>query len=159
LGGLRLVQALMERIDFRGMLDHAGLPKSGGKTLLPVYDAFVRYLNSAFNTNMDLSAELIWETYSKRADVENQINGLKYECGMEGFLFRIVGCHRTRVTMGDGGLQPDEHLQAEGHGWKIIAESGYCEVQMHSIKKLHHAQWPCHHPENHSQGQKTGLYR
>ena len=61
------------------------LPKSGGKTLFPDYDAFARYRYSAFITNMDLSAELIWEIYRKRADAENQIKELKYEYGMEGF--------------------------------------------------------------------------
>jgi hypothetical protein len=61
------------------------LPKSGGKTLFPDYDAFARYRYTAFVTNMDLSAELIWEIYKKRADAENQIKELKYEYGMEGF--------------------------------------------------------------------------
>lgn len=61
------------------------LPNSGGKTLFADYDAFARYRYSAFVTNMDLSAELIWETYKKRADAENQIKELKYDYGMEGF--------------------------------------------------------------------------
>ena len=34
---------------------------------------------------MDLSAELIWEIYRKRADAEDKIKELKYEYGMEGF--------------------------------------------------------------------------
>jgi hypothetical protein len=61
------------------------LPKCGGKTLFPDYDAFARYRYSAFITNMDLSVELIWENYRKRADAENPIKELKYEFGMEGF--------------------------------------------------------------------------
>jgi hypothetical protein len=35
-GGLRLVQELMERIDFRGMLDDADLPEQGS---IRVYDS------------------------------------------------------------------------------------------------------------------------
>ena len=61
------------------------LPKSGGKTLFPEYDRFSKYRYSAFITNMDLSAELIWSIYKKRADAENQIKELKYHYGMEGF--------------------------------------------------------------------------
>lgn len=61
------------------------LPHSGGKTLFADYDAFARYRYSAFITNLDLSAELIWKTYKKRADAENQIKELKYDYGMEGF--------------------------------------------------------------------------
>jgi hypothetical protein len=61
------------------------LSKSGGKILFPDYDALARYRYTAFITNMDLSAELIWEIYRKRADAENQIKELKYEYGMEGF--------------------------------------------------------------------------
>ncbi|MBP7728827.1 MAG: transposase [Bacteroidia bacterium] len=34
---------------------------------------------------MDLSADLIWSIYKKRADAENQIKELKYDYGMEGF--------------------------------------------------------------------------
>ncbi len=43
------------------------LPKSGGKTLFADYDVFGRYLYSAFITNMDRPAELIWEIYRKRS--------------------------------------------------------------------------------------------
>jgi hypothetical protein len=42
-------------------------------TLFPDYVAFARYRYSAFITNMNLPAELIWEIYRKRADAENQI--------------------------------------------------------------------------------------
>jgi hypothetical protein len=61
------------------------LPESGGKTLFPEYERFAKYRYSAFITNMDLSAELIWSIYKKRADAENQIKELKYNYGMEGF--------------------------------------------------------------------------
>jgi len=60
-------------------------PNSGGKTLFPEYDKFARYRYSSFVTNMDLSAELIWNIYKQRADAENQIKELKYDYGMEGF--------------------------------------------------------------------------
>jgi hypothetical protein len=61
------------------------LPKSEGKTQYPDYHSFARVRYSAFITNMDMSAKLIGEIYRKRADPENQINELKYVCGMEGF--------------------------------------------------------------------------
>jgi len=61
------------------------LPKSGGKTLFPEYEAFEQYRYSAFVTNLDLSGAMVWTIYKKRAEAENQIKELKYAYGLDGF--------------------------------------------------------------------------
>jgi hypothetical protein len=68
--------------------DTEKLPKSGGKTLFQHQDDYLRYRYSAFVTNSEMSAEIIWHTYKHRAEAENQIKELKYDYGMEGFCFK-----------------------------------------------------------------------
>jgi len=58
---------------------------SGGKTLFKEYDDFANYRYSAFVTNSELSADLIWTIYKHRAEAENQIKELKFDYGIEGF--------------------------------------------------------------------------
>lgn len=58
---------------------------SGGKLLFPEVEAFESYKYVAFVTNLDLSAETIWQLYNQRADCENRIRELKYDYGIEGF--------------------------------------------------------------------------
>jgi hypothetical protein len=65
--------------------DSEKLSKSGGKTLFPEYDDFSKYRYSAFVTNSELSADLVWTVYKHRAEAENQIKELKYDYGIEGF--------------------------------------------------------------------------
>lgn len=59
--------------------------RTGGKLLFPDIEEFERYKYVAFVTNMDLSAEMIWHLYNKRADCENRIRELKNDYGIEGF--------------------------------------------------------------------------
>lgn len=68
--------------------DAEKLPNSGGKTLFSSQDQLLRYKYSAFVTNTDLSAELVWELYKKRADAENQIKELKHDYVIAGFNFK-----------------------------------------------------------------------
>ncbi len=68
------------------------MPKIGGKTLIPDYDAFTRYRYSAFITNMDLSADVIRAISRKRTDEEYQIKELKNEYGIH-VLCRVFSCH------------------------------------------------------------------
>jgi len=60
-------------------------PSTGGKLLFPEIEEFERYKYAAFVTNMDLSAELIWHLYNKRADCENRIRELRNDYGIDGF--------------------------------------------------------------------------
>ena len=70
--------------------DSEKLPKSGGKTLFPNHDDYLRFRYSAFVTNSQLSGNLVWEIYKHRAEAENQIKELKYDYGIEGFAARNV---------------------------------------------------------------------
>jgi hypothetical protein len=60
-------------------------PSTGGRLLFPKIKEFERYRYAAFVTNMDLSAELIWHLYNKRADCENRIRELRNDYGIDGF--------------------------------------------------------------------------
>ena len=59
--------------------------RTGGKLLFPDIEEFERYKYVAFVTNMDLSAEMIWHLYNKRADCENRIRELRNDYGIDGF--------------------------------------------------------------------------
>src|SRR4030042_3301341 len=61
-------------------------PQTGGKLLFPEIEEFERYKYAAFVTNLDLSAELVWHLYNKRADCENRIRELRNDYGIDGFL-------------------------------------------------------------------------
>jgi hypothetical protein len=58
---------------------------TGGKLLFPEIEEFEKYKYTAFVTNLDLSAELVWHLYNKRADCENRIRELRNDYGIEGF--------------------------------------------------------------------------
>ncbi|MEZ5069889.1 MAG: IS1380 family transposase [Bacteroidales bacterium] len=58
---------------------------TGGKLLFPEIEEFEGYKYAAFVTNMDLSADLIWHLYNKRADCENRIRELRNDYGIDGF--------------------------------------------------------------------------
>jgi hypothetical protein len=60
-------------------------PDTGGKLLFPEIQEFEKYKYAAFATNVEFSAELVWQLYNKRADCENRIRELKYDYGIEGF--------------------------------------------------------------------------
>ena len=60
-------------------------PQTGGKLLFPEIEQFERYKYATFVTNMDLSAEMIWHLYNKRADCENRIRELRNDYGIDGF--------------------------------------------------------------------------
>lgn len=66
-------------------------PDSGGKTLFAELDEYNKYTYSAFVTNTDLSAPLVWSLYRKRADCENRIKELKQDYGIEGFCLKEMG--------------------------------------------------------------------
>ena len=76
-------------------------PHSGGKTLFADLDEYNKYTYSAFVTNMDLSAPLVWELYRKRADCENRIKELKQDYGIEGFCLKDMAAteHAFRWIM------------------------------------------------------------
>lgn len=46
---------------------------------------YKNYRYSCYITSLDLSAELVWELYKKRADAENRIKELKYDFGAGSF--------------------------------------------------------------------------
>lgn len=71
--------------------DRERLPKAPGKLLFPDVEEFESYVYSAFVTNLELSAELVWELYRKRANAENRIKELKYDYGIEGFCLDSFG--------------------------------------------------------------------
>ena len=60
-------------------------PHAGGKLLFPEIEEFEQYRYAAFATNVEFSAEMVWQIYNHRADCENQIRELKYNYGIEGF--------------------------------------------------------------------------
>jgi hypothetical protein len=60
-------------------------PKASGKLLLFGDDVCPRYRYSAFVTNLDLPAELVWNLYRDRGDAENRIKELKYDFGADSF--------------------------------------------------------------------------
>ena len=66
-------------------------PRAVGKSLFVENDEFEDYLYSAFVTNSDLSAELIWELYKNRATAETQIRELKENYGLDGFCCEEFG--------------------------------------------------------------------
>ncbi len=59
--------------------------ETGGKLLFPEIEEFEKYKYAAFVTNLDLSAEIVWQLYNKRADCENRIRELRYDYGIDGF--------------------------------------------------------------------------
>ncbi len=65
--------------------DTGAHPETGGKLLFPEIEEFEQYKYAAFVTNMDLSAEMIWHLYNKRADCENRIRELRNDYGIDGF--------------------------------------------------------------------------
>lgn len=60
-------------------------PDTGGKLLFPEIEEFEKYKYTAFVTNVEFSAEMVWQLYNQRADCENRIRELKYDYGIEGF--------------------------------------------------------------------------
>ena len=60
-------------------------PETGGRLLFPEIEEFEQYKYAAYVTNMDLSAEMIWHLYNKRADCENRIRELRNDYGIDGF--------------------------------------------------------------------------
>jgi len=46
---------------------------------------YQKYRYSCFITNLDLPAEIIWQSYRLRADAENRIKELKYDFGTDSF--------------------------------------------------------------------------
>ena len=56
-----------------------------GRLLFPEIEEFEQYKYAAYVTNMDLSAEMIWHLYNKRADCENRIRELRNDYGINGF--------------------------------------------------------------------------
>lgn len=62
-------------------------PKATGR-MLKLFEEegiYKTYRYSCFITNMELPAEIIWQTYRHRADSENRIKELKYDFGLESF--------------------------------------------------------------------------
>ena len=63
-------------------------PRATGKLLFKEEDVYRNYRYHAFVTNLDLSAELVWELYRKRADAENRIKELEYDFGADNFCMK-----------------------------------------------------------------------
>jgi hypothetical protein len=62
-------------------------PNACGKQLKLFKDeeVYQNYRYSAYVTNLDLPAQIIWKTYRDRGDAENRIKELKYDFGLESF--------------------------------------------------------------------------
>jgi DDE family transposase len=72
-------------------------PKASGKLLFPDEVVYRNFRYSAFVTNMDLSAELVWELYRKRANAENHIKELEYDFGADNFCMQ--GFYATEAAL------------------------------------------------------------
>ena len=65
-------------------------------------DAYQKYRYSAYVNTAAISDDLVWEVYKHRAEVENQINELKMEYGLDGFCFKNMAATEfasRRVTV------------------------------------------------------------
>lgn len=62
-------------------------PKATGKSLklFEQEGIYKNYRYSCFVTNLDLPAQLVWQSYRQRADAENRIKELKYDFGFDSF--------------------------------------------------------------------------
>ena len=62
-------------------------PKATGKSLklFEQEGIYKNYRYSCFVTNLDLPAQLVWQSYRQRADAENRIKELKYDFGSDSF--------------------------------------------------------------------------
>lgn len=62
-------------------------PKATGRQLrlFAEQGIYKNYRYSCYITSLELSAELVWELYKKRADAENRIKELKYDFGSGSF--------------------------------------------------------------------------
>ena len=62
-------------------------PKATGRTLKLFQEEgiYKQYRYSCFVTNLNLPAEIVWQSYRMRADAENRIKELKYDFGSDSF--------------------------------------------------------------------------
>ena len=60
-------------------------PKARGKLLFPDIEEFENYTYNAYVTNLELSGELLWGLYKKRANCENKIKELIHDFGIEAY--------------------------------------------------------------------------
>jgi len=62
-------------------------PKATGRVLKLFQDEgiYKQYRYSCFITNLELPAEVVWQSYRMRADAENRIKELKYDFGSDSF--------------------------------------------------------------------------
>lgn len=62
-------------------------PKATGKSLklFEQEGIYKNYRYSCFVTNLNLPAQLVWQSYRQRADAENRIKELKYDFGSDSF--------------------------------------------------------------------------
>lgn len=113
-------------------------PKATGR-MLKLFEEegiYKSYRYSCFITNLELPAEIIWQTYRHRADSENRIKELKYDFGVDSFnlksfyateaalsvammAYNIVSLFRQVV------LNTKVHEQMKTLRYKVFAIGGY----------------------------------
>ncbi len=113
-------------------------PKATGR-MLKLFEEegiYQKYRYSCFITNLDLPAEIIWQSYRLRADAENRIKELKYDFGTDSFnlqnffateaalcivmmAYNIISLFRQVV------LNTKVHEQMKTLRYKVFAIGGY----------------------------------
>lgn len=87
----RRLVVVRQHIDIR--------PKASGKLLFKDEEVYRNYRYHAFVTNLDLSADLVWALYKKRADAENRIKELEYDFGSDNFCLNDFYATEAAIRM------------------------------------------------------------
>lgn len=113
-------------------------PKATGKQLKLFKDEgiYQNYRYSCYITNLDLSAQMVWNTYKGRADCENRIKELKADFGFDSFNMQnfaateaalnfVIIAYNIMSLFKQAVLQTNTLPQLKTLRYKIFAIGGY----------------------------------
>ena len=113
-------------------------PKATGKQLPLFKDEgiYKNYRYSCYITNLDVSAQVIWDIYKDRAECENRIKELKADFGFDSFNMQdfaateaalnfVVIAHNIMRIFKQAVLQTNTLYQLKTLRYKIFAIGGY----------------------------------
>jgi hypothetical protein len=108
-GGLRLVQELMERIDFRGMLDEAGLPERGSNR---AYDSST--IIEGFIVSVILGAKRLAHSGTIRHD---EVSSARYSVGKAAWLRKAPSAVSSSARVWRATTRSCAGSTADGSRW------------------------------------------
>ncbi len=117
-------------------------PKATGKQLKLFKDQgmYQNYRYSCYITNLDLSSDLVWDLYKKRADCENRIKEFKEDFGFKSFninsfpateaaLNFMTIAYNLMSLFKQAVLKTDQLYQLKTMRYKILLIGGYITKQ------------------------------